>query len=390
MAAPAAPHSRPTAPVETAMVRSLIFELTERCNNDCRHCYINLPANDPIASEELTTEEWYRIIDEAADLGCLSITLTGGEPLLRPDFKDIYLHIRRTGILVELATNATLLTPELAELLANIPPRAPVQITLYGATASTYERITRLKGSYAAAVQGVRLLKTRSVPFILRGVLLADNLGEKDVFQRWAQELAGTSDYIDTTMMLDLRGRRDSLKKDRQISGLRLNPETATALKSENREFYFESMRRFVEQFMGPPGGKIFACGAGCSQGAVDAYGRCQPCLLLRHPQAVYNLRRGPLRDAFSDFFPRLRQTIGGEAYQRRCAGCFLKGLCEQCPAKSWSEHGDLDTPVEYYCQVAHRQAELLGLITAGEKAWEVRDFKQRMDRFIQNKEKTS
>jgi hypothetical protein len=57
-----------------------------------------------------------------------------------------------------------------------------------------------------------------------------------------------------------------------------------------------------------------------------------------------------------------------------------LKGLCAQCPAKSWSEHGTLDTPVEYECQVAHAQARYLGLIEEGEMAWDVVDWKGRIE----------
>ena len=68
--------------------------------------------------------------------------------------------------------------------------------------------------------------------------------------------------------------------------------------------------------------------------------------------------------------------------YLNRCGRCFLKGLCEQCPAKSWMEHGTLDTPVEYLCAVAHAQARYLGLLNEKESAWEVEDGKKRVQRF--------
>jgi hypothetical protein len=57
---------------------------------------------------------------------------------------------------------------------------------------------------------------------------------------------------------------------------------------------------------------------------------------------------------------------------------CFLKGLCEQCPAKSWAEHGTLDTPVEYLCDVAHAQAHWLGWLEENEHGWEVMNWKKR------------
>ena len=65
--------------------------------------------------------------------------------------------------------------------------------------------------------------------------------------------------------------------------------------------------------------------------------------------------------------------------YLRRCAACFLKGLCEQCPAKSWIEHGALDTPVEYLCEVAHEQAAFLGWLGEDEHGWEVAAWRERV-----------
>jgi hypothetical protein len=105
--------------------------------------------------------------------------------------------------------------------------------------------------------------------------------------------------------------------------------------------------------------------------------------MLLRHPDTVFNLKEGSLENGIKRLFPRVRaMTTGRPRYLERCAICFLKGLCEQCPAKSWSEHGTLDTPVEYLCDLAHAQARFLGLIHVGEKAWKVRDGLQRIGFF--------
>ena len=120
----------------------------------------------------------------------------------------------------------------------------------------------------------------------------------------------------------------------------------------------------------------------------MDAYGYLQPCLLLRHPDVVYDLKTGSLKDAMTNFFPKIREMRASNPdYLARCARCFLKGLCEQCPAKSWMEYGTLDTPVEYLCDVAHAQAEYLGLVSKGEKAWEVVNWQERISKLA---EKTS
>jgi radical SAM protein with 4Fe4S-binding SPASM domain len=151
------------------------------------------------------------------------------------------------------------------------------------------------------------------------------------------------------------------------------------------RQAYLGDMRQFCARFIGPPGDELFACGAGHGS-CIDAYGAAQACLSLRHPATVVDLRdgdgvrEGALREALTDFFPQLRTwRATNPEYLRRCARCFLKGLCEQCPAKSWAEHGTLDTPVEYLCDVAHEQARDLGLLREGERAWEVEDWKERI-----------
>ncbi len=100
------------------------MELTERCNNNCIHCYINLPGNDKEANKkEITFSEIKVIVNEAAGMGCLSWQLTGGEPLVREDFSNIYLYLKRKGIRVILSTNATLINSEITSLFEKYPPQ---------------------------------------------------------------------------------------------------------------------------------------------------------------------------------------------------------------------------------------------------------------------------
>jgi hypothetical protein len=111
----------------------LDIELTERCNNACLHCSVARPAGDLEAkAREWPEERWKALLGEAAALGCLVVRFTGGEPLLRPDFEEIYRHARQLGLRVMLFTNATLLTPRLARLLRDVPPLETVEVSIYG------------------------------------------------------------------------------------------------------------------------------------------------------------------------------------------------------------------------------------------------------------------
>jgi radical SAM protein with 4Fe4S-binding SPASM domain len=364
------------------LLSQLDMELTERCNNDCIHCCINLPASDANAhARELTTPEIKRILREAAELGCMEVRYTGGEPLLRGDFEELYVYARRLGMKVLLFTNARLITPRLADLFARIPPLVPMEVSVYGMRKESYDAVTRAPGSFAQFWRGVGLLLERKIPFIVKGALLPPNRSEMDEFEAWAATIPWMDSPPVYSLFFDLRSRRDDPEKNRRIESLRVAPEDGLAVFARDPERYRHQTTKFCGTFMSPPGETLFACGAGHG-GCVDAYGRLQPCIALRAPEWTYDLRRGSLRDALASFFPRLREAkASNPQYLARCAVCFLKGLCEQCPAKSWAESGTLDVPVEYLCRVAHAQARGIGLLAIDENAWEVVDYSARLAR---------
>jgi radical SAM protein with 4Fe4S-binding SPASM domain len=282
---------------------------------------------------------------------------------------------------VLLFTNARLITPAIADLLARFPPLEKVEVTVYGMSRESYEAVSRVPGSYDEFRRGVDLLLDRKVPFVVKSALLPPNRDEMDEFEAWAATLPAMDKPPSYSIFFDLRCRRDSPGKNQLIGSLRLSPEDGVAVLSRDRERYLKGMREFCSKFMRPPGENLFSCGAGHGC-CVDAYGMLQPCMMVRHPDCVYDLRSGSLEDAMTRFFPALREMKAqNPEYLARCARCFIKGLCEQCPAKSWMEHGTLDTPVEYLCEVAHAQARDLGLLREGERAWEVGDWKGRIER---------
>lgn len=366
------------------LLGALDMELTERCNLNCIHCYINQPAgSDAIQKKELSTQAIQSVLRQAAALGCLSVRFTGGEPLLREDFSDIYLFSRRMGLKVRLSTNATLITPKLADMFSCIPPLEKIEITLYGAKKESYEAVTRTPGSFRNALNGIHMLRSRCIPLEFHMVILPPNRPELMEVEALVRSVSETEQPPGLTVELNLRARRDSEAKNRSIRQLRLAPEESIQLLTRRREDYLKEMRMFCAGFMAPAGTRLFPCGAGRGGACVDSYGHVQACMLLRHPHTVYPLSGGSLKDAMTRFFPDMRKrTASHPEYLRRCACCFLKGLCQQCPARSWMEHGTLDTPVAYCCMLAHAQAEDLGLIRPGEKAWEVPNGSERIQNF--------
>jgi len=365
----------------------LDIELTERCNNNCVHCCINLPADDAVAKKrELSTAAIKDILKEAASLGCLTVRFTGGEPLLRDDFEEIYLYARKTGLKVLLFTNATLITPSVAELLSRIPPLEKIETTVYGMKKLSYEAITRTPGSFEAAWRGINLLLEKKVPFVVKSALLPYNREEVEEFESWASTVLWMDHPPAYSVFFDLHCRRDE-NKNKTIRNIRPAPQEGVNFLARRKTSYLKEMKEFCSRFIGPQGDKLFSCGAGVGGACVDAYGMIQLCMDLRHPDTVYDHGKGSLKEAVTRFFPEVQKIKAMNSdYLARCAKCFLKGLCEQCPGKSWIEHGTLDTPVDYLCEIAHTQGRQLGLLEEREMAWEIKDWRQRIQKFLEEK----
>ena len=251
---------RDKAPILT----HLDLELTERCNNDCIHCNISRPERDGEAHErELKSGEWRGILEEAAELGVLSVQLTGGEPLLREDFEELYLLARRLGLRVQLFTNGRLITPRLADLLARIPPLEAIEITVYGMGPKSYEAVSRRPGSFDEFRRGLGLLLERKIPLILKWVLLPPNRSELDEFEAWAKKLNRGEEPPPVVLLFDLRGRRDSEDANRRIRALRLDPKEVIAVWNWGERFIARRWITSVGNFCSRPANCCLPAGPG-------------------------------------------------------------------------------------------------------------------------------
>ncbi|MGZ7065683.1 MAG: radical SAM protein, partial [Candidatus Aminicenantales bacterium] len=203
----------------------LDIELTERCNNDCVHCSVNLPAGDEDARRrEMAAPEIKDILEADASLGCLAVRFTGGEPLLRDDFEDIYLAARKRGLRVRIFTNATLVTPRLAALFKAVPPLEEMEVSVYGMTVESTAAATGNPGGFEAARRGIGLLTENGIPFIVKGAVLPSTAGEMDGFEAWAGNFPGMSGKPSYAVLFDLRSRRDDEAKNGRIRKLRVGP----------------------------------------------------------------------------------------------------------------------------------------------------------------------
>ena len=343
---------------------SFDLELTARCNNDCRHCYINLPAGDRAAkAAELSVDEILDIARQAADMGAVWCLLTGGEPLLREDFADIYLGLKRLGLLVGVFTNACLVTPEHVELFKRYPPR-DIEVTVYGATRETYEAVTRRPGSYDAFVRGLDLLLESGLKVRLKAMALRSNLHELEEIARFCRER--TKDYYRFDPLLHLRYDGDPVRNE-LIRAERLSPAEVVAIERADEERFGALLKGCAEgELICPDADEaacdhLFHCGAGKGSFTVGYDGTFRLCSSLNHPDTVYDLRRGTLREAWEEWVPRVRDLRGSDPeFLAKCRRCGLVNLCLWCPAHAALETGAMDSWVEYFCEVAHARAAAL------------------------------
>ena len=165
------------------------IETTYRCNLACVHCYVNEPAGaQEIQERELSLERLKQLVDEIVEEGCLFVLFTGGEVLVRPDFPELYLYARSRGLLVTIFTNGTMITDRIADLFSEHTPET-IEITLYGMTKATYDRVTRVPGSYEKCLEGIRRLVDRGLPLTLKTMALTWNQDEVGAMEAYARGL---------------------------------------------------------------------------------------------------------------------------------------------------------------------------------------------------------
>ena len=333
------------------------LELTFRCNNRCVHCYSNKDASDRREKEkELAYSQVCTILDTVAEAGCLFLLFTGGEPFIREDFPEIYTYAKKRGFLITLFTNGTLIDPEMADFLEEWPPRS-IEITLYGASEDIYERVTRVRGSYAKCIRGIELLVERNLPLKLKAMIFRLNRHELDDMKAFARDF-GIEFRFDPLLNLRIDGRANPGRfrlSPRQVVQMDLDDK---GRRSELMELYdrFTKADRKSEA--------IFTCGAGTNSFHINPHGLMHICGMVRNPG--YDMINGSFREGWNIFFPavRARRRKGDDP----CRHCNLHVLCGQCPGWSQLEHGDVEEPVEYLCQVGRLRGEQLAIDAGYEK----------------------
>lgn len=332
-----------------------MLELTRRCNLRCAHCYLGDQIEQHrLRDHELGTEAVKAALTEWAAGGCLYLTITGGDPLVRPDFAEIYRHARNLGMVVSVFCNGTLVTDEIVALFQELPPRK-VEISLYGATAATHDGVTGISGSHARAWEGIRRLQAGGIRIALKTLLLTTNQHEIEAMELQAAEL-GVGFRHDAALFPCLTNGSQAPLAFRVSPAEAVRHDMATP---ERRQMWREKIARTAAH---PEDGRLYTCSAGLTSFHADPFGALFPCLMAMNFR--YETRGRSFQEVWAGELEEIRQRK-----RTRPGGSFsgdLRGACTHCPAFNRLETGDEEQESETMQQTTRLRFEAAMSAEAG------------------------
>lgn len=330
------------------------LELTLRCNLKCKMCMFRHSSREDasLAAEELTAAQWSDMAQQLFDAGTLNILITGGEPMLRKDFSEIYSSIYRRGFIVTLYTNATLVTEEIMQTLRQYPPHR-IGITLYGASNETYASLCGCKDGFDRALAGARALATLPSALEFRTTLVQDNYEEIDAIEALVKKAFDLPVTHSTTVFQSVRGGC------MPVADCRLTPEQTVDLTLNRtldriRELLPENRRGQVQLRLADPQPvcdkeydyTLLGCSGGMNNVTVTYSGKLLGCQMLGC------FSTDAVKLGFAKAWEEWPYTVRLPKVESECTDCPHVQFCQICPGVRMAECGDLQGRPEYICQI--------------------------------------
>jgi AdoMet-dependent heme synthase len=298
------------------------LDITYRCNERCVHCYL-----DHHDHGEMTTAEILRLIEEMADAGVLTLTLSGGEIFLRKDLFEIVEHARRLTFCVKLKTNALLIGEREAARLRDLAVQE-IQVSIYSHRPEVHDAITLVPGSLKRSLTAIRFLKAQDLKVVMANVLMRQNMSDYAAVKDLAEEI-GVEFTLDPTITPMMDG-------DRSILSLGADADTLRDV------FRDSAVVGDVDEFCAIPSdtGEVNLdsrpCSAGHTTCYVSPYGDVFPC--VQFPLPTGNVRR----ERFVDIWRHSSEMNEVRSIRLKdlptCSSCSHAGACTRCPGLAYME----------------------------------------------------
>lgn len=313
-------------------IRSATLELLDFCNLNCAYCYVRESYKCI-----LDIEVGFRILQQLHDEGCLWLLLTGGEPLLHPQFKEIYKRAHELGFIVTVFTNGTLISPEICELFRECPPEK-IEITLYGYDEKSYDTFVNVRGAFKLFEKGIDMLCKCNIRPVLKFTLTKENIKYWNKLKDYCQER--NLDYRCDDLVIPRLDR-----KNVACQGLRLDPHTAHEKMMEEKLYIEGLKKKQIDDDVHK--NNLYVCGAGKNSVVIDANGMMYPCILER--RLSYDLSgEAKIKDGQRYILNLMEGYLPPSS---KCTDCKYKPFCRYCPARFALETGSSTVPPAWYCQ---------------------------------------
>ncbi len=354
----------------TATPLSGTFELTPRCNFDCKMCYVHLTKGEQTSiGRELDASKWLAIGEEACKNGMLMLLLTGGEPLLRPDFKEIYLGLKKMGLMISINSNGSLLDDDMLSFFKHNPPYK-FNISLYGSSEDTYKSLCGVPGGFEKTVHALRTLKEYGVTVKINcsitnynksdfeGILdLGNDIGfnvQSAAYMfpaiRRSRDLIGTGNRLSSKEAAEMKLRANLIQlTDERFMKLATAVHEGKRVIDENNE----CLDLPTAQEETPT--EHIRCRAGKCTFWITWDGRMLPCGMMEVP-SVSVLELG-----FKEAWRRTHENTLNIYMPPKCTSCDKRFACDVCAAGCYAETGSFcgEAP-EYICSMTEEYIRLV------------------------------
>ncbi len=324
------------------------IELLPLCNMDCEMCYVRLSKSDVEKKGHIRTgKEWFSLAKQMQEAGVVFLLLTGGEPLMHPDFKEIYLGLKKLGMILTVNTNGTLIDEEWADFFQKYPPRR-INITIYGASNETYQHLCHFADGFDRCMNGIRLLQKRNIDIRL-GVSVT-NLNKHDLGKIFSlRKDLNLFTVADTYMCSSTREREREFQYK-----VRLTPEEAAkyhvwaSREMRGEKAFFDHVIRSLERvdnFFPDKSSDKMTCNAGRCSFAVNWLGKINPCVSMSTPSI------DAFEFGFTNAWKYLSEEINKIHISSQCVNCKYRSLCCTCAGNALAETGHYDGTSDYLCR---------------------------------------
>ncbi|MFQ6793981.1 MAG: radical SAM protein [Thomasclavelia sp.] len=335
------------------------FELTGRCNLNCEMCYVHISDKriKELGYHERSTNEWIDMAKQVFDAGTFKLLITGGEPMIREDFCEIYEAIAKMGFYITLYTNATLITSKIINVLKKYPPHI-IGVTIYGVTPDTYKKVCGSGRAYYHMLDGLEKLMKLPSHIELRTTIIKDNLHEAKKIEKFIKRFGDRVTFNINHIVF--KSGRNSIAN---IQNHRLLPEQSAKFYCDRFinliEEYKDDQEKLNELHLNQKKGQNnsvdkdfikhgpYGCNAGYNDYTISWNGHLLPCSLF---DKYYT---NPFEEGFINSWNRLEDVMPKSVIPEKCQKCSVEQFCGVCVASRYCETGKIDGIPQYFCQQA-------------------------------------